>query len=179
MEKYACFKINRRIRLRKYRLKFLIIQCNECRERENEIIVLESLCTLSNVICIQPIVLKQIDMVAFAKNNYFGVTFSNSLLMVPHRMLQLCQRVFFVIFATPSRFPSFSSMICVRTLFILLLLSGMTVKTCFKISVFHKFGSFIFLMFNSISHSKRNLISLHTHVSFFKCCTSHDSCTFY
>ena len=118
-------------------------------------------------------------MVAFSKNNYFGVTFSNSLLMVPHRMLQLCQRVFFVIFSTPSRFPSFSPMICVRTLFILLLLSGMTVTTCFKFSVFPKFGSFLFLMFNSISHSKRNLISLHTHVLFFKCCTSHDFCTFY
>ena len=32
-----------------------------------------------------------------AKNNYFGVNFSNSLLMIPHCMLQLCQHVLFVI----------------------------------------------------------------------------------
>ena len=82
-------------------------------------------------------------------------------------MLQLCQCLLFSHdFATSSRFPSFSPMICVWTLFIPLLLSGMTNTTCLKFFVFffHKFGYFTLLTFNLISHWKRNSISLHDHV---------------
>ena len=89
-------------------------------------------------------------------------------------MLQLCQcLLFFHDFATSSRFPSFSPMICVRTLFIPLLLSGMTNTTCLKFFVFffHKFGYFTLLTFNLISHWKRNSISLHDHLLFSKFCT--------
>ena len=63
-----------------------------------------------------------------------------------YRMLQLCQcLLFFHDFATSSRFPSFSPMSCVRTLFIPLLLSGMT-NTTFGFFFLHKFGYFTLLI---------------------------------
>ena len=74
---------------------------------------------------------------AFAER--FVVTFCNSLLMVLH--VAVVSVSFFHDFTTSSRFPSFSPMICVRTLFIPLLLSGMTNTTCLKFFVclfFHK-----------------------------------------
>ena len=52
---------------------------------------------------------------AFAER--FVVTFCNSILMVLH-VAVVSVSSFFHDFATSSRFPSFSPMICVRTLFI-------------------------------------------------------------
>ena len=64
----------------------------------------------------------------------FGVAFSNSLLMALH-VAVVSVSSFFHDFATSSRFPSFSPLICVRTSFIPLLLSGMTNTTCLKFFV--------------------------------------------
>ena len=65
----------------------------------------------------------------------FGVTFRNSLLMALH-VAVVSVSSFFHDFETSSRFPSFSPMICVRTLFIPLLLSRMANTTCLKFFVF-------------------------------------------